>query len=361
VIAREAHPQQAADAANLGGRALALLLSVLACAACDYEPVPEAAGRSAQPGVDHHVHVLNTELISDWRSLGATFSRPDSAYTSVSAIFGDAPVRAFLVSMAHIYGSDEFRSALRLSPETEHLRVRLANDHTAEQVARDPGRFVGFCSIPLLRPYAQAELERCRSELQLEGIKLHLPSSGLRLTDRSHLRILSAAADRAARERRPILIHLAPVDGELREEEIRAFIDQVVDPHPDLELYLAHLGGNGGFRISALRSIRAFREYMQADEANSRRTIYFEMSGALLSRSTDGVPASRRSDARRLARELKALGLERVVFGSDHPVFDRLEFAGLLFERLPLTRAELVDLMQRQAPTFEGRASDPAR
>lgn len=335
------------------------LIAILLCQACARDSYESFSSVPERPAVDHHVHVLGPELVHDWKSLGVEFSRPESAYTSVSTIFGQHDTQAFLVSMAHIYGSDDFRSGLDLTLETEQRRVQKANEHVAREVARMPGVFTGFCSVPLLRPYAQAEIRRCRDELNLLGLKIHLPASGINLTRSAHLQILAMTAAGAAADHQPLLVHLAPAEGELSSEELRAFIDQVVDPNPDLELYLAHLGGNGGYRISAQRSVRAFTEYLHANEANAQRSIYVELSGALLSRTTDGVPASTREDARKLAANLRALGLDRVLFGSDYPVFDREEFSSHLRAQLPLTPAEITRIMQNKAPAIARSTRDP--
>lgn len=337
----------------------ALLLAGLNGAACEPERGAASAPDSAPVMADHHVHVLSPELVQDWKAVGVPFSRPDSAYTSVSAILDVGAIPAFLVSMAHVYGLPEFRRALDLSIDAELLRVRRANDHVAHEVARAPASLVGFCSVHLLRAYAIAEIERCRHDLDLAGLKLHLSASGIDLHDREHLHLLATLASTAAREGLALLIHLAAVDGELRADELRAFIEHVVEPNPDLELYLAHLGGNGGYRRSARRVVHAFTAYLRESEVNSARTIYFELSGTLLARTTDGVPASSRADARRLAADLQALGLDRVVFGSDYPVFDPGSFAGLLQRRLSLSPAELTTIAENRGPVF-ARAAERA-
>lgn len=324
---------------------------LLLCSACTGES--HNTSDLVLPLADHHIHVLSPELVQDWKALGVPFSRADTAYTSISAILADTTVRAFLISMAHIYGSSEFRSALNLSSDAELRRVQQTNDHVAGEVARNRSKYVGFCSVPLLRPYALVELQRCRDELHLAGIKLHLPASGVNLTVPEHLRAVATVAALASDEQRPLFVHLAPVEGELSDSELQAFIEHVVEPNPELKLYLAHLGGNGGYRISAQRSIQAFTDLLHRDAANTQRTIYFELSGGLLTRRTDGVPASSSVDAHQLATDLRALGLERVLFGSDYPVFDPREFWAALNELLPLTSTELAQVMRNTAPAFE--------
>jgi hypothetical protein len=173
------------------------------------------------------------------------------------------------------------------------------------------------------------------SGLALEGLKIHLPSSGIRLRDPQHRRLLAEYAARAEQERRPILIHLVPVESEASAEEARSFVEEVVRPHPELELYLAHLGGNGGYRISAQRVVEAILAFYAESGEHAQRPIHFELSAALLTRRTDGVPASSSHEIQALARDLRRLGLERVVFGSDYPVFDPVEYARALREQLP--------------------------
>jgi uncharacterized protein len=326
---------------------------IIAAACTDARP---AATPPPHVPYDHHVHILGPQLVRDWQSLDVPFSRPDSAYTSASAALGGEATAAFLVSMAHVYGTAEFRAGLGLDTAAERQRVRTANEHVAREAARDPALYVGFCSVPLLRPYAAAELEHCAHDLGLAGIKIHVPAMGISLVDATHLTLLAGVVERAARERRPVLVHLAPVDGELSDAELRNFLAHVVEPHAGLELYLAHLGGNGGYRASARRVVHALTELLHRDDAAAARRIYVELSGALLARRTDGVPASRRADAASLASDLRALGLARVLFGSDYPVFERAEYAALLRDRLPLSTAELDTIMQNRAPRFERAA-----
>ena len=338
---------------NEAGRAAVVVLVATAIlAACEPRSSAEAVDADAPLAVDHHVHILSPELVRDWQSLGVPFSRPDSAYTSVTAALGGASRQAFLVSMAHIYGSEEFRGELGLTEDAEHARVRLANDHVAVEAAHAPEALVGFCSVDLLRPYARAEIERCRSELGLAGIKLHLPAAGIDVANAEHLRVLEEVAALAAREGRPLLVHLASPGAELRDERLATFIDRVVRPNPGLELYVAHLGGSGGYRAVGQPVVRAFTAFLRESDANARRPIYFELSGALLARETDGVPATPREDAELLAADLRELGLERVVFGSDYPVFDPDDQAGLLRERLPLSSDEIAQMLGRRGPAL---------
>jgi len=60
--------------------------------------------------------------------------------------------------------------------------------------------------------------------------------------------------------------------------------------------------------------------------------------------------AARSSGDRASGRALRHLGLERLLFGSDFPVFDPREHARFLAERTGLTRAELDRILARRLP-----------
>ena len=300
---------------------------------------------------DHHVHILDPGLVDDWKSLGVPFSRPDSAYTSVTAALREGEAtHAFLISMAHIYGSGEFREALGLTVEEEEERVSRANDHVGRQVARDPERLVGFCAFNPLRPYATAEMLRCHQDPGLRGIKLHLPNGGVRLSEPEHLERLAGVMTHAAAEGRPVLLHVVGWEHAPSEEDWRGFWREVVAPHPEVEMYLAHGGGGGGYRGASRLGMRTGAEVL--GPLDPRPRVFIELSGSVLAEETDGVPASRPEELQELADDLRSFGLEWVVFGSDYPVFSPRDFAGALHRLLPLASEELRQVLSNRGPSL---------
>ena len=96
-----------------------------------------------------------------------------------------------LVSMAHMYGRSEFRAEMGLSLEEERTRAARENDQwSARRCGGTPGRAVAFCSVAVLRPYAEAEPDRYHAELHAAGVKLHLAASDVDLTDANHLEVI---------------------------------------------------------------------------------------------------------------------------------------------------------------------------
>jgi uncharacterized protein len=310
-------------------------------------------GRDVAPHVDHHVHILSPGLVQDWKHLGVPFSRPDSAYTSVTAALREGSAsHAFLVSMAHIYGSREFQRAFELSVDDEHARVRSANDHVASEVRRDPERFVGFCSFNPLRPYGLTEMRRCLDGTNLLGIKLHLPNSNVDLSVEEHRLILSEVFSEAARHRTPLLVHFMAAGAVPSEASLEYFWNELVAPHAELELILAHVGGGGGYGRASRSVLRSAIRFLE--QGNSRARVHVELSGAVLAQRTDGVPASAQSDILELARDLRRLGLDRVYFGSDYPVFQPKQSVDNLRRLLPLTPEEMDGILLNHSSHFDG-------
>lgn len=311
--------------------------------------------------VDHHVHLLGPGLVADWKRAGARFSKPDDAYGSVRALLGDpaetssgqaGPLRrAALVPMAHLYGRPGFSEALGLSLEDEHARVRAENDHVAREAARYPGRAIAFCSVGVLRPYAWQEILRCHEQLHSAGVKLHLGSAGTDLRD-EHLAQVEKIAAWSESEGKALLVHFDPQHRGLTEKDVERFVRRVLAPHPRLEVWIAHLGGSGGYGPWTRSVLRVFADWLLAQPAGTRPGVYFDLSAAVLEEESEGVPATTAEELGALSKDLRRVGLDRLVFGSDHPVFAPQDYARLLGSRLELTPAEQQRLFGNEAPAL---------
>lgn len=343
-----------------GPRLAASLAASLAWLACSARPVaapPErgAATVAAVP-VDHHVHILSPELVRDWKSLGVPFSKPDSAYVSAAPLLGAERVgRAVLLPMAHLYGRREFREALGLSEAEEYEAVRRENDHVAREAERWPGRAVAFCSVDFRRPYAWEEIHRCHRELGSAGIKLHLASAGADLRDGGQLARLARIAAWAEEEGLALTIHFDPQRRGLEVEDVERFIDEVLAPVPELVVCIAHLGGSGGYGGWTRSVYRTFRRWLDEEAARgvARSGVFFDIAGVWLEEESEGVPPSTEEDVAALRDDLERWGLERLVFGSDYPVFDPPAYAGALRGVLGLSPSGWEDLIHHEMPVFD--------
>jgi predicted TIM-barrel fold metal-dependent hydrolase len=308
---------------------------------------------------DHHVHILGPGLVRDWKSLGVAFSRPDAAYLSPAAVLDgvDAVGQALLVPMAHLYGNAELREGLRLSEADEYARVSAENDYVAAQAARWPGRAVALCAVDWRRPYAWEELDRCRQKLKSPGIKLHLASAGTDLRDAAQRAELGRIAGWADQHGLAMLLHLDPQRRGHVVADIDRFLAEVLGPHPRLEVTVAHLGGSGGYGTWTQSVFRAFISWLDRERAAGRERsgVRVDVSAALLEKESEGVPPTTPEEARALGDDLRRLGLGRVLFASDYPVFAPRRLAELFAERTGLAPVELAQLLSNRAPVLASR------
>jgi len=114
------------------------------------------------------------------------------------------------------------------------------NESTAEFVAAAPDRRIGFMSVDPQNPRALAEVERCRFDLNLRGIKL-APNYQRFDPLGEPARKLFALASKLGL---PIMIHQGA--SPIREAELRyahpLLMDEIAIAFPDLRIVLAHMG-----------------------------------------------------------------------------------------------------------------------
>lgn len=300
--------------------------------------------------VDHHVHVLGPDVMRDWKALGITFSRPDSIYTSPRTLLegrADSVAYVVLVPMAHLYADPEFVEGLKIDAIEARRRIRRENAHVAAEAARFAPRAVALCSVPVLADWALDELVWCRDSLGVAGIKVHVASSQVDLRNDAHLRRLADVAGFAAGNGLPILLHVDPQRRGHDSTHIRALATRVFGPFPELTVVIAHLGGSGGYGSWTRTVFRTLRDWRRDVEVSGpRRNVYFEVSAVVLEQESEGVPATTRAEAAMLGGDLRALSFDRVIFGSDYPVFDPIRGRAALTEKAGLP-AEEVDRITR--------------
>jgi predicted TIM-barrel fold metal-dependent hydrolase len=227
----------------------------------------------------------------------------------------------------------------------ERAMVQAENDWTVRQAAQFPGRLVVFCGIHPARSYSIDEMDRCSKLPGVRGIKLYIRSS-VNLEQPADVEKVRAFV-RAANERRlPLLVHnsisMRTGNGAFYS---RIFLDQIVPAAPDIPIQLAHMGGGGPFALGA--PDEALKVYADAAAAGDPRmkNLYFDVSG------TYAVVPPAALDT--LAKRMRTIGLNRILFGSDFP-FDPLLPAGpewVIFRRvIPLTNDELRVIADNVAP-----------
>jgi uncharacterized protein len=311
---------------------------------------------------DHHVHILGPDVMRDWRAVGVTFSRPDSVYESPGGLIRARPdtgLSVVLVPMAHLYGNSELTDALRIDDATVRERVRRENAHVTAAARRHPGDAVALCSVPALAAWAIDELRFCADSLRVAGIKLHLASSMVDLRDSTHLEALSRIATFAAAESLPVLMHVDPQRRGLESVDIRRLAERVFEPNPSLQVMIAHLGGSGGYGAWTRTVFATLREWRRSAEARHgrERSVFFELSAVILEHESEGVPATTAAEITALAADLRAMDFDRVLLGSDYPVFDPVRGLEVLRDLVGLTPDEIRRIANPGRPVFRDRTT----
>lgn len=299
--------------------ALAWMLLLSGCATGASEP-----SRPLAPFADYHQH-----LVSPAFAPIVQFAPRDGR--ALLAELDAAGIRKAVVLSTGYSFADE-----RKGLDDPDRRTREENDWTSAQVAGSGGRLIGFCGVNPLRPLALEEAERCLGLPGMRGIKLHLGNSGVSLRDAQQLARMTELFQLANRLRAPVLLHMRARGGmNYGAEDGRLLLDRLVPVAPDIELVIAHFGGAGpGYPDQADEVMAVFGE--AAERRDPRlRNLSFDVATLVTAESTPG-------DGAMIAKRIRQLGVERVLYGSDlSPPGGSIRAGWDLFRgRVPLTEPE---------------------
>lgn len=277
--------------------------------------------------MDHHLHLL--------RSANAPPKGFALNAEELVRQMDDAGIRRGVVlSIAYQFGNP-FRPGF---PD-EYKRVKAENDWTASQVALYPDRLVVFCGFNPLKEYALKEIDRCANHARLRrGLKLHFGNSDVELDKPGHVTQLQRVFAAANRHRMPIVVHIRPNIDHGRAwgaKQARTFLDRILPEAKDVVVQIAHLGSAGRYEDEGVdQALDVFVDAIVAKDDRVKR-LYFDLS----------VNAWE-SKKETLQRQLRAIGMQRLLYGSDSPPLA----AWKVFRQLPLDEAELKQIEINVAP-----------
>ena len=299
--------------------------------------------RPVTPQADHHQHLFSPSIAA-LLSTDANKFQPLTAGDIVPLLDSAGIRRAVVLSIAYMYGSPS------RSVENEYAKVRAENDWTASEVAKYPERLLVFCGFNPLKEYALRELARCSKDPNLRrGIKLHFGNSDVQLENPAHVaqmrRIFTAAND----YKMPIAVHLRANISKKRPYgpvQARAFLEQLLPVAPDVPIQVAHLAGTGpGYADPPADSVMAV--LAQAVEKGDPRTrkLFFDVT-SVVDRDISSANAAL------VAKRIRQVGVERVLYGTDAAVGDNLRprESWAVFRQLPLSDAEFDRIAANEAP-----------
>jgi predicted TIM-barrel fold metal-dependent hydrolase len=228
--------------------------------------------------------------------------------------------------------------------------VVAENDYVSREVAKSRGRLVGFCSVNPLAEYAKAEVTRCATLPGMVGIKLHFANSDIDLRNPAHVDRLKAIFREAQRSDRPIIAHMHTRRPDYGAHDARIFIREVLPEASKVTVQIAHMAGGGGiFHDGADQAIGAFVEAFAAGTLQRKR-ILFDLAAVVYppAGETEFASAMRQANAR-LAKRIREIGADRIVFASDWGAVSVTATIENLRKWLPLKTDEIRVIMNSRA------------
>lgn len=296
---------------------------------------------------DHHMHVGSADLCRVTQDCLTSNSPPAVlAIDVVRALDAAGVSKGVVLSCGYLYGL----ASLRLSADEVELNTRRENQFTADQVAQFPRRLVGFLSVDPLQPSAISEILYWRNSRRLVGLKLHFAASGVNMRNAAHRIQVSRVIAAAASSQLPMVIHFG--NGTFDDVDTELFIRDVLPAAGLSWVQIAHLGGgapiDGEHRSEPepvhpnLRVLESFANHFARGDPSTRHLL-FDLAYVPL--PSDSKPA----EIAFTVKQMRRIGLNRFVFGSDYNVLTpAAEIARL--GMLKLTDKELAALQRNCAP-----------
>ena len=262
----------------------------------------QLARRSA---IDCHCHIYPEKIAARAvESVGAFYNIamdvPAGTADSLLATCAGSPIERFIVH------------SVAVRPDN----VEAINDFIAAQCAAHP-EFVGFATMHQDYPDPEAEIERAIG-LGLRGLKLHPDTQAVNMDDARLMRVYEIIEGRL-----PLIVHT----GDYRYGYSHpARLKRVLHAFPNLVVDAAHFGGWSVYDLAV--------EYLEDERC------FLDMSSAQAFLGP-----------RRTAELVRIYGTDRIMFGSDFPMWNPLdEYA--MFTALPFSDAEFDQMLRGNAERF---------
>lgn len=263
--------------------------------------------------IDAHVHILPDRARDNLAAVSAT----DPWFASCHARGERVASAESLVAAMDEHGVD--RAVCFAWPFADAATCAEANDYIAASTRRYPDRLIGFGVVQPLEPGASAEVQRC-ARLGLRGVgEMNADAQGWDLLDPAVDGVIAASVDAGL----PWTVHCSeplgrayPGRGCATPDRMLAFAQR----HSELTLICAHLGG--GLPLYAhMPEVRSACESLHFDSA-AQPFVY--------------APSVYRA-------VVDAIGADRILLGSDHPLLDVPRYLSALDEAgLPASDRELI-------------------
>lgn len=306
-------------------RTLLVCTSLIACLACFASASmavgpPDTVEVAGAPVVDHHVHIRSSAATDVFSQLMETLEgrtpgnlqQHTGAADVLSRLDAAGIEQAAVLSVAYFFGAPD------IDVEDERARVRQENAYVGAQAAQAPERLAAFCSLNPLAAYALEEVERCGGDDRIVGLKLHLANSDVDLRDPADVEVLRNVIQTANAQQLALVIHLYTRHPSFGYKDAETFIAEVLPEASDVPVQIAHLAGPGPYREATAQASQAFIDAMETEALSN---VYFDLAEVLIDPTrAEGDEELReriQQQNEAVAVRIEALGVERVLYGSD--------------------------------------------
>lgn len=209
-------------------------------------------------------------------------------------------------TLKEICRKSEIKKCLIQSVATTPKQVSSINRFIAGEVEKSEGLFVGFGTLHPLSENIDGDIEELIS-LKLRGVKLHPDIQGFAADDPKCVRIYEKIAGKL-----PLLIHCGDCRYDMSNPNR---IGKVIDGFPNMTVIAAHLGG--------------YTMWEKAAETYAgKRNVFVDTSSSFPFLTDEQIK-----------KYIKAYGAEKVLFGTDYPMWNVEDDLERLFS-LGLTEKE---------------------
>lgn len=204
--------------------------------------------------------------------------------------------------------------------------ARTQNSFVAKEVAKNPQQLAGACAVNPMSDWAKDELKRCHQD-GLRVLKLHTMASGMDLKNKSHQKVLKDILTQAEKFKYTILIH-GNFPKNKRGNEAEILLD-VLAQFPQTRFIIGHLLG---------------MEYEHLKD--------FKHPNFLVEVSAIPIWTKTPEQKKNLISVMRAVGMQKFIFGSDWPVIHPAEMLKALQE-LTLSSSELEGIIFKNAQALD--------
>lgn len=334
---------------TLGGALMALAVPLCAAAS-------EGASAPAAPLVDHHIHLGSNELARQMDEMKKAdpdafehlsediFNKPTPA-DAIRNLDAAGVKRAVLLSTAYWF----MLPGQAANPAEAARKMRAENRFNVEAAVASKGRIIAFVAINPFAPNAREELRYWQGKPGVSGLKLHLGAAGFSADSPEQVAQLGEIFALARKAKLPIVAHLRG-GGSFTKADVNLFIDKVLSKAGDLPVQIAHGGGYAGADPATIDSLEAFGAAI-ARKAPGTRNLIFDISGVVMPEVAATALGSSDAQLALFVADMRRIGLDRFVIGSDWPAIGPIApYFELMRRKLALTDAEWTTLCNNVAP-----------